>query len=242
MTKDRTFIEVAATTVDEAITNGLEELGLRREDVDVEVLDEGKRNIFRFASRQARVKLLVKATDGAEEITPLTDAEDIVPLNGESPNLSYIQQEAEAVVQNILRLMEVQATLHTEIVDIDDEERNVVSVNIEGDDLSFLIGRKSETLNAFQYIVSLILSHQTGQWITVYLDVQNYRARRLNELKKLARRTADQVAGSGKQQMLEPMPPNERRIIHIELRKNNQVITKSVGEEPYRKICVLPRN
>jgi spoIIIJ-associated protein len=115
-----------------------------------------------------------------------------------------------------------------------------VTVNVNGDDLSILIGRRAETLNALQYITSLIMSKELGRFIPVVVDVEGYRVRRENQLRQLARRVAEQAIKTGRRQILEPMPANERRIIHIELRENPQVTTESVGEEPRRKVTINP--
>jgi spoIIIJ-associated protein len=140
----------------------------------------------------------------------------------------------------LLTKMGVRANVQIGYTETDPDEKPVVLANIEGDDLSYLIGRKAETLNALQYILSLMVSHKSSTWIPVQVDVQHYRARRQSELQKLARRTADQVIATGRKQYLEPMPANERRIIHMELRKNENVSTESTGEEPNRKVCVFP--
>jgi len=122
-----------------------------------------------------------------------------------------------------------------------DENRvQPVLIDIEGKDLSFLIGRKAETINALQYITGLIVGRELGQWVPVQIDVQRYRQRREDELRKLARIAAEQVISTGRKQVLEPMPPNERRIIHIELKDNPKVETESIGEEPRRKVTVRP--
>ena len=111
-------------------------------------------------------------------------------------------------------------------------------VNIEGKDLSILIGRRSETLNAMQYITSLIVNKELGRWVPTQIDVQGYRIRRERQLRQLGRRMAEQAIQSGRKQTLEPMPANERRVIHLELREHSQVFTESVGEEPYRKVTI----
>ncbi len=115
-------------------------------------------------------------------------------------------------------------------------------VEVHGNDLSILIGRRSEVLNALQYISSLIVSKEVGHWIPILIDVQGYRTRRERQLRMLARRMADQALQSGKRQVLEPMPPSERRIIHLELRNHAEVDTESVGEEPYRKVTIIPKH
>jgi spoIIIJ-associated protein len=93
-----------------------------------------------------------------------------------------------------------------------------------------------------QYITSLVVGRELGRWVPLQVDVQHYRQRREEELRRLARRIADQVINTGRKQTLEPMPSNERRIVHIELRKNPQVETESVGEDPQRKVTVIPVN
>ena len=112
-------------------------------------------------------------------------------------------------------------------------------VEVQGEDLSILIGRRSETLNALQYITSLILSKEVGRWVPLIIDVQGYRARRERQLRVLARRSAEQVVHTGRKITLEPMPANERRVIHLELRDHPDVTTESVGEEPNRKVTIF---
>src|SRR5690606_8738709 len=106
-------------------------------------------------------------------------------------------------------------------------------------DLSILIGRRSETLNSLQYISSLIIAKELGEWVPLMIDVQGYRERRERQLRLLARRMADQVVHTGRRQNLEPMPANERRVIHLELRNHDTVTTESVGEEPNRKVTIV---
>ena len=256
MSKERTTLEVLAPTVEEAIEKGLEQLGLDRDDVDVEVLDEGKRNLFRFASKQARVKLTVLENileSESQETDEISENEDVLnfgemfeaELKGsQSVPVDLDNTDVESVVQKtvaeLLRKMEVQAGVSVRKVYQEDEGREVIYVNIEGSDMSFLIGRRAETLNALQYITSLIINKKLNQWVPLQLDVQNFRNRRETELQKLARRMAEQVVSTGRRQCLEPMPANERRIVHIELRKNELVYTESIGEEPNRKICIYP--
>jgi spoIIIJ-associated protein len=123
----------------------------------------------------------------------------------------------------------------------DPKEEAVVLVEIQGDDLSILIGRRSETLNALQYIASLIVGKELGEWVPMIIDVQGYRARRERQLRQIARRMAEQAIHTGKRQILEPMPANERRIIHMELHDHPQVTTESLGEEPNRKVTIFPK-
>lgn len=248
MAEEKTTLEVIAPTVEEAVEKGLSDLGLSREAVDVEVLDEGKRNLFRFATRQARVRLIVKSSAKAagylniprETASTEAQTDSFHPAEIQIGELNADQVVVRDTLVELLTKMGINAKVSISYAETDPEEKPVVLANIEGDDLSYLIGRKAETLNALQYILSLMVSHKTSHWIPIQVDVQHYRARRQTELKKLARRAADQVLATGRKQYLEPMPANERRIIHMELRKNENVSTESTGEEPNRKVCVYP--
>jgi len=248
MSKERTMLEVIAPSVEEAVEKGLKELGLCKEDVEVEVLDSGKRSLFKLASRQARVRLKMKISDEVE-INNLQQGEEAnVELDGDNSSrdesivddndLDEGLKVARNTINTLLDEMNVEANVHVEYGEMDEQHIAPILINLEGNDLSFLIGRKSETINALQYITNLIVGKKLNRWVPLQIDVQNYRVRRERELRKLARRIADQVVTSGRKQYLEPMPPNERRIIHIELRENPDVITESIGEDPHRKVVV----
>ena len=156
------------------------------------------------------------------------------------PDLERVLNVAEQVTSELLTKMSVRARVKTEIVPPEDEnDQSLVMVEIQGDDLSILIGRRSETLNALQYITSLIVAKEVGHWVPLMIDVQGYRARRERQLRVLARRMAEQVIHTGHKMTLEPMPANERRLIHLELRDHPQVTTESVGEEPNRKVTIF---
>src|SRR5574341_125679 len=265
MSDSRAVLEVIAPTIEEAITKGLDELGLPREDVDVEILDEGSKGLFGLGSRQARIRLSIKgassqpgfdAMSTAQEISlgetasimPSTSAmefpegdeeeEEIVtqPPSAE-PEDEYVLHVAEDTVAELLQRMHVRADVSAQLGVADDQRSRVpVNVEITGKDLSILIGRQAETLNALQYIAGLMVSKEIGHALTLVIDVQGYRKRREQQLRQLARRMADQAIKTGHRQILEPMRANERRIIHIELRDHPQVTTESIGEEPRRKL------
>ena len=119
---------------------------------------------------------------------------------------------------------------------------NVVGEGADREALGSLIGRKGERLSALQHLVNLMLSRRTGQWTRVLVDVEDYRGRRERQLVDLATRAAERVVETGKMLQLEPMPALERRWIHLALRDNPDVFTQSIGEEPNRRVVVLPRN
>jgi spoIIIJ-associated protein len=255
MSPEKTTLEVIAPSVDEAITRGLGQLGLAREMVDVEVLDQGSRGIFGIGSRQARIRLTIKNVEPVSEPpapapkkpeakpveTPAAPAaapvQAAVDVQGEDDETLKIARE---VVSELLDKMKIKATVTASYVDNgDSKDQPTVMVGVMGNDLSILIGRRSETLNALQYISGLIIGKSLGRWVPLLIDVQGYRTRRERQLRQLARRMADQAIHTGKRQVLEPMPSNERRLIHLELRDHPQVATESLGEEPNRKVSIF---
>jgi len=149
---------------------------------------------------------------------------------------------ARDTVSELLKAMKVQARVTVQAGHPEDpQDRTPVQVDIRGDDLSILIGPKAETLNALQYIAGLIISKEVGHSIPLVVDVEGYRARRSQQIRQLARRMAEQAVRTGRRQLLEPMPASERRLVHIELRNNPEVSTESVGEEPRRKVTIVPK-
>ncbi len=255
----RATLEMIAPTVEEAINKGLSELGLGRDEVEIEILDEGSRGIFGLGMRQARVRLTVKTpTVEAEsaisaaptQSTQAFEAEiaEAVEAEGEyAPGLAEEQDErilqvARETVSELLHKMHVRAHVTARFVETEDpRHRQTVYVDISGKDLSILIGRQAERLNALQYIAALIISKEVGRMVGLIVDVQGYRQRREQQLRQLARRMAEQALRTGRRQVLEPMPANERRIIHMELRDHPQVTTESIGEEPRRKVTIIPK-
>ena len=249
MSDERTKLEVIAPSVEEALEKGLHDLGLSAEDVDVEVLDEGKKGLLGIGSRQARIAIKIKPQEKdipQESGVQLIKQPTALPKQKQQQETSAEESEeisiARETINIILEKMHVNADVSVKLGDSASGHIQPIIIDIEGDDLSFLIGRKAETINSLQYITSLIVGRALGRWIPLQIDVQHYRKRREDELRKLAKRIADQVIRTGRRQVLEPMQPNERRIIHIELRENQNVETESIGEDPRRKVTVRPRD
>ena len=253
MSSEKTTLEIIAPSVEDAITRGLGQLGLPREAVRVEVLDAGSRGLFGLGGRQARVRLTILAEGSTEEMEEIEEQSE--KLIEEAPLESEIQEAepveavggdenaihiAKEVVSELLEKMKVHAKVTARYVQAQEkEDEPVILVDIQGDDLSILIGRRSETLNALQYITSLIVGKEVGHWVPMMIDVQGYRARRERSLRMLAHKMAEQAMHTGHRQVLEPMPANERRVIHLELRDHPTVMTESVGEEPNRKVTIV---
>ena len=151
-----------------------------------------------------------------------------------------VLDKAEATISRLLFLMGLQAQVSAHYGEAR-EDRRPIMVDIRGDDLGILIGRRGETLDAFQYVASLMVGKEVGQFIHLVVDVEGHRDRRARQLQQLARRMAEQVTKTGRKLTLEPMTASERRIIHMELRDHPAVTTQSAGEEPHRKVTILPK-
>ena len=249
---ERTTLEKIAPSVEQAISEALAELNLTEKDVDVEVLDNGSRGLFGVGSRQARVRLTVKGLSNEPEtnagkvdslqVKPSLPSEDM--SSGEDAfrvlddNLLFISRQ---VVAELLEKMKITARIEVRYGEPDEEGQRPVMVDVQGDDLAVLIGRRAEILNALQYVVNLIVSKQVEHWVQVVIDVQGYRARHERQLRQMAQRMADQAMKTGRRQTLEPMSAGDRRIIHLELRDHPSVTTQSVGEDPTRKVTVIPK-
>jgi spoIIIJ-associated protein len=269
----RTTLEIIATTVEEALAQGLAQLGLTADRVSVEVLDAGTKGLFGFGKTQVRVKLTV-IPEGGEPLPPVEPAKpepEAKPKAVQTQSVGTVQDKGkpapaseeesqpfdtaqdksehdsvldrtESIVSKLIHLLHLEAQVSAHYGERDREGRRSIHVDIRGDDLSVLIGRHSETLNAFQYIASLLVGREVQDWVQLSVDVEGYRHRREKQLIQMAMRMAEQVAKNGKRQSLEPMPSGERRIIHIALRDHPDVTTESAGEEPHRKVTIVPKN
>lgn len=275
MGETRASLEIIAPSVEEAVAKGLSDLGMSEDAVVVEVLDPGTHGIFGLGSRQARVRLTIKASSdqetaevvktGAAEPAPKVElpkaAVDYTPsapppakeaattnsLGKPAPVEAVLDDEnalqvARETVNLLLEKMKVRAKVTASFGQAEDAQSRIpVLVDVRGEDLSILIGPRAETLNALQYISSLIVSKELGHAVPLVVDVQGYRQRRAQQIRQLARRMADQAIKTGRRQYLEPMPANERRLVHIELRDHPDVTTESIGEEPRRKVTIIPK-
>ncbi|MFN8401634.1 MAG: RNA-binding cell elongation regulator Jag/EloR [Anaerolineales bacterium] len=284
---ERTTLEIIAPTVEEAIQQGLDQLGLTADAVSVEVLDSGSKGLFGLGGRQVRVRISVNPPPMPEipaskpdpkpapakkaeskpkakepkEPKPRAEKKQTEPKAEAKPepkpepkpqkpapqrhtiNVEHdaVLNTAEEVVSKLIYHMGMTAQVSAHYDESDSADNRTIQVDVRGEDLSALIGRRAETLASFQHVASLIVGKQTQQWVQVIIDVEGYRARREKQIRQLANRMADQVTKTGRKVTMEPMPSSERRVVHIELRGHPAVKTESTGEEPYRKVVILPK-
>jgi spoIIIJ-associated protein len=268
MSSDR-VIEMTGDDVEEAIARGLAELGVGPGDVIVEVLEEPSRGLFGINARQARVRLQVIMTgapvyEDSEEADPATFAEEAIDEVETAPEIGEdspvpdgapvtydegdsIDEEAEVgrvVLLELLEKMDIldgQVTIRRAAGETEEDENPwILDVSGRGN-MKALIGKKGETLASLQYITRLITSRELQRRANIVVDVEGYKSRRMTKLHELAIRMADQAIREGRTVSLEPMPPYERRIVHLALREREDVVTKSVGEGEMRKVTIVPK-
>ncbi|GIK74760.1 MAG: hypothetical protein BroJett021_37480 [Chloroflexota bacterium] len=182
------------------------------------------------------------AQTASDEIEIDVDAETVEDAESTAEEDEQLVQLATELLGALVRLMgfeaEVVATWREP--DADNEQRYLL-LDLQGKDLSPLIGRRGDTLGNMQYLVRLMVNQRLHRWKNIVVDVEGYRQRRIEHLSQLALRSAQQVAQTGRALALEPMAPGERRIIHLTLRDHPDVITESSGEGERRKVQILPR-
>lgn len=205
-------IEITAGTVEQAIEKAEAQLGLSRDQFKVEVIKEGRSGILGVGGREAVIR--VSSTTLSEE--------DVV---------SHVTE----ILDTLLGLMGVQGKIEV----ISDELP--LALNINGDDLGILIGRRGQTLVALEYVTKLMVVQRLKAWLPLTIDVGSYKKHRADSLQKLALYLAEQVKSRRRAMPMEPMPANERRIIHLALADHPDVTTQSIGEGENRKIVILPR-
>ena len=210
-----TTIEITAKTPEEAIEIALKELDAERGEVEIDVVSRGKSGILGIGSEPARVR-----------VTLLEQTPDVVKV-------------ATEILDNILSKLGVSAV--SSLVQAESEDLGGPVFEIEGDDSGLLIGRRGETLRALQFMVKFIAGRQLGERVNLMIDVEGYQQRRYDSLANLAQRVAQRVASNGRSITLEPMPPNERRIIHMTLSEHASVTTESIGAGNERQVVVRIR-
>ncbi len=238
-----------AKTVEEAVAQGLQHLGKTKEECIITVLDQPKKGLFGLFKSDARVKITVKeksdnvakkpATKPAPQVKKETVNQSTQKEATTAPTDSNPQQEAKlkAAVDYLRAILDGMEMKDVQIVVTENGDGAVLT--LEGEKLGILIGRHGETLDSLQYIVSLVCNRADGDYYRISLDCGNYRAKREESLKELAQKVAAKVKRTGRSQMLEPMNPYERRMIHATVSAIEGVASKSKGEEPNRRIIIV---
>ncbi|MCH2315295.1 MAG: protein jag [SAR202 cluster bacterium] len=205
-------IVITAKTVEEAIELGLRELDVDRAEAEIDVVSRGKAGILGIGSEPARVR-----------VTRIDTPSDVVKTTSE-------------VIDNIISLLGVDVV--STLTQVEREDLGGPVFEIEGDDAGLLIGRRGDTLKALQFLVKYLVSQKLDGNVNMLVDVEGYQDRRYQSLMNMARGVAQRVADSGRPITLEPMPPNERRIVHMALADHHRVTTESTGSGSSRQVVV----
>ena len=203
-----TKTEFTAKNISEAMKKAAEGLGVEQEDIEIEILENATSGFLGMGAKPCKILAWVKGAD--------LDNTD----------------KAEEFLKTVVSMMGVDASFD---VEKDDE---TMSITMSGDKMGLLIGRRGETLDALQYLTSIVANKDRDDYLRVSLDTENYREKRKDVLEKLANKIADKVVRNCRKMTLEPMNPFERRIIHAALQNHDMVTTSSVGEEPERRVVV----
>src|SRR5690554_5462469 len=197
-------------TVDEAILLALEKLNMDKDEVDIKVIEEGNKGILGIiGNKKALIEVKAKAD-------PIKGGRDFL--------------------KKVFEKMSIKVSVEIIARETNNEQ---VMYNINSKDLGIIIGHRGETLDALQYLTSLVVNKKTIGYFRVLIDAEGYREKRRKTIERLARKLAHKALSTGRKVMLEPMPPHERRIIHITLKDDERVYTYSEGKEPYRRVMIV---
>ncbi|HFM7940402.1 Jag N-terminal domain-containing protein [Enterococcus faecium] len=242
-----------AATIDEAVQLGLADLGLAKDQVEIEILEEGKKGFLGMGRKNARLSIQPSISEKVSETVEQT-VEEILEeeptaeievvnetiLEEKTEEVSELGDEA-ALTELAVYLTEISKQLDAPaLVKMERELNNMVVFHLETQKQGILIGKHGKTLNALQYLAQVFIHRLARNKLSVVVNVGNYREKRQEIIQRLADRTAEKVKRTGQPVFLEPMPAFERKQIHAALSKDEHVKTHSEGEEPYRYLVVEP--
>ena len=202
------MIEVSAKTVSDAITEACQKLGVTSDKLDYQVVEEGSSGFLGIGAKPAVIQAAVKK--------------------------SSVEEVARVFLNDVFQAINMEVAID---IKYNEEEKNM-DIELSGNEMGVLIGKRGQTLDSLQYLVSLVVNKESEEYIHVKVDTENYRQRRKETLENLAKNIAYKVKRTKRSISLEPMNPYERRIIHSALQNDKYVTTHSEGEEPFRRVVV----
>uniref|UniRef100_UPI00388E4A9D RNA-binding cell elongation regulator Jag/EloR n=1 Tax=Methanobrevibacter sp. TaxID=66852 RepID=UPI00388E4A9D len=259
------YIQVSAKTVEDAVLEAAMKLATTREHLEYEVIEKGSAGFLGFGAKPAVIKAralsdeeIAKAEVKAEPVKEVVKQEVKKEIKKEVKKAESVKVETvEKAVEEVKAPVKKETVTGKEIsaedflkdvfkamdmvVDIkvtENKEEKTMDIELSGDEMGVLIGKRGQTLDSLQYLVSLVVNKYSDEYIRVKIDTENYRERRKETLENLARNIAYKVKRTRKTVSLEPMNPYERRVIHSALQNDRYVTTHSEGEEPYRRVVV----
>lgn len=236
------YMEFKGKTKNDAITEACRHFSVPSDKLDYEVVDEGKTGFLGMGARPAVVRARVKEEEKEEKVTPVKLEEEpsvTSSVNAASQSLEDI--DVEAVSKKFLTDVFAAMGIGVEIAATYNDSLRTLEVDLSGDEMGVLIGKRGQTLDSLQYLISLVVNKGTNEYIRVKVDTENYRQRRKETLENLAKNIAYKVKRTRRPVSLEPMNPYERRIIHSALQNDKYVTTHSEGDEPFRRVVITPK-
>lgn len=232
------FIEFKGKTKNDAITEACRHFSIPSDKLDYEVIDEGKSGILGIGARPAIIKARVKE-ENEEVIEPVKLSETPIIASVKAAAAEIEDVDVEGVSKKFLTDVFAAMDLAVEISTKYNDSLRSLEVELSGDEMGVLIGKRGQTLDSLQYLISLVINKGTTEYIKVKVDTENYRQRRKETLENLAKNISYKVKRTRRPVSLEPMNPYERRIIHSALQSDKFCTTKSEGDEPYRHVVVM---
>lgn len=236
------YMEFKGKTKNDAITEACRHFSIPSDKLDYEIIDEGKAGFLGMGAKPAVVRARVKEED-TEVIEPVKLSEAPVMASVETVTVTEKIEDVdvEAVSKKFLTDVFAAMGIEAEIVTKYNDSLKSLEVEVSGDEMGVLIGKRGQTLDSLQYLISLVVNKGTTEYIRVKVDTENYRQRRRETLENLAKNIAYKVKRTRRPVSLEPMNPYERRIIHSALQNDRYVTTHSEGDEPFRRVVVTPK-
>jgi spoIIIJ-associated protein len=226
--------EFEGKTTEEAIENAARKLNLAVEDLNVDIIEPGSAGIFGLVGgRKAKIKVTLKSTPEPRETDELE--ETVEPRETEEPQESEELQLAQETLKKILSLIPMEATVRADRID------GKINLNIVGDRSGLLIGRKGKTLDALQYLVTKIVNKAFDRKVNVIVDSEDYRIRRKDSVTQLALKMGEKAKRIKKPVMTNPMNPHDRRLVHLALKDDENLETRSRGEGLLKKVVIIPK-
>lgn len=225
------MVEKTARTVEEAVQSALEELETEKDNVDIEILEQPTKGIFGIlGSKNAKVRVTLKEKKTTEKSVKKKIENKEIRIT----EYTLEKERARKFLREVLEAMDIKAEIRVKNIN------ESLYINLSGPKMGMIIGRRGQTLDSLQYLVSLVVNKdkERDSFVKVILDTEDYRRKREETLQRLAKRLADRARKTGKNIELEPMNPYERRIIHSTLQEVEGITTFSEGEEPYRKVII----
>ena len=235
------YMEFKGKTKNDAITEACRHFSIPSDELDYEVIDEGKTGFLGMGARPAIVRARVKEEEKESQPESVKTEETPVVASVAAASAAIEDIDVEAVSKKFLTDIFAAMGIGVEIAAVYDESQRTLEVDLSGDEMGVLIGKRGQTLDSLQYLISLVVNKGTNEYIRVKVDTENYRQRRKETLENLAKNIAYKVKRTRRPVSLEPMNPYERRIIHSALQNDRYVTTHSEGDEPFRRVVVTPK-